>query len=339
MADEKTVLHVGPVNTRGGMANTIRIFSENPPDGWCSETLTTHIEGSALAKFFCWRRARGQLITRLKQNPPRLVHIHTASDYSWWRKRRVAMICNNFGIPVVMQIHSGKFHSFCAGKKGAEVSRICSKKKIQAVVLSDEWAKELQHWLPDASVINIPIEEQKDHEVVRESHQLLFMGRNDPVKGAATAIKAAKGCVSNVQLVMTGVTETEEWLKDEVKSGLVQALGWVPDEEKSLLMQRSTMILVPSRFEGQPAVVLEAMANGLPVLGSNAIAETVGDAGLVINSDDAAVWSKEIDRVLGSDELAQMSKRGRVLVEKHSLELIMNKWKELYEELSSKTSS
>ena len=86
-------------------------------------------------------------------------------------------------------------------------------------------------------------------------------------------------------------------------------------------------------------MVLEAMANGLPVLGSNAIAETVGDAGLVINSDDAAAWSKEIDRVLGSDELAQMSKRGRVLVEKHSLELIMNKWKELYDELSSETSS
>ncbi len=303
MAGEKTVLHVGPVNTRGGMANTIRIFSENPPDGWCAETLATHTEGSVLAKFLCWRKARSQLITRLKQNPPSLVHIHTASDYSWWRKRRVAMICNSFGIPVVIQIHSGKFHSFCAGKKGTEVSRTCSKKKIQAVVLSDGWAKELQHWLPDASVINIPIEEPKDHAVVRESHQLLFMGRNDPVKGAAIAIQATKGCVSNVKLVMTGVSENESWLKDEVKSGLVKALGWIPDEEKSLLMQSSTMILVPSRFEGQPAVVLEAMANGLPVLGSNAIAETVGDAGLVIDSDDAAVWSKEIDRILETEEL------------------------------------
>jgi len=167
----------------------------------------------------------------------------------------------------------------------------------------------------------------------------LFMGRDDPIKGAATAVKAAKGCVSDVQLVMTGVSETEQWLKEEVKSGLVKALGWIPDEEKSLLMQRSTMILVPSKFEGQPAVVLEAMANGLPVLGSNAIAETVGDAGLVINPDDVQVWSTEIDRILDSEELEQMSKRGRVLVEKHSLELIVGRWKELYEGLLSETSS
>ena len=339
MVDEKTVLHVGPVNARGGMANTIRIFSQHPPIGWKAETLSTHTTGSIFNKFLYWRKARRILINRLNQNPPDLVHIHSASDYSWWRKRRIALICIKKGIPAVIQVHSGQFHTFCAKKKGAEVKKICSSKGIQAVVLSDLWAEKLEPWIPDAAVINIPIEDPIDHQVNREINQLLFMGRNDPVKGAGIAIRAARGCASEVKLLMTGVSGTEKWIVEDVKSGLVQALGWIPDEEKSILMQRSTLLLVPSRFEGQPAVVLEAMANGLPVLGSDAIAETVGDAGFIIDSDDTEIWSKEIDRIFKSGELENASKNGKILVKKHSLKSITKLWENLYDDLSGTNSS
>ena len=58
------------------------------------------------------------------------------------------------------------------------------------------------------------------------------------------------GTGNDLELYHSG---TESWIKEDVKSGLVKPLGWVQEETKSKLMQQSTLIMVPSEFEGQPA--------------------------------------------------------------------------------------
>ena len=40
--DMRKVLHVGPCNTPGGMAKVIQILSQNPPEGWQAEVLSSH---------------------------------------------------------------------------------------------------------------------------------------------------------------------------------------------------------------------------------------------------------------------------------------------------------
>ncbi len=71
------------------------------------------------------------------------------------------------------------------------------------------------------------------------------------------------------------------------------SLGYVPDEDLKDLYAESTLFLFPTLYEGFGLPALEAMAAGLPVVGSNtsSIPEVVGDAGRLFNPlsvDDGA---------------------------------------------------
>ena len=337
MTGEKTVLHVGPVNTPGGMATVIRILSSNPPQGWKAQTLATHIDGRALSKLTIWRKARKELLRRIAERPPDVVHIHTASDFSWWRKRRVAEICSKADIPMVMHVHSGKFVEFCTGDKGAEVHNTCSGDDIQAIVLSQKWKSRLKNWLPSSRVVPNPVETPPTADVERQTHNLLFMGRPDPVKGAKLAVEATKNCNSEVILEMTGVTGEERWLRKDIDSGRVKALGWVAEQEKHVLMQESALLLMPSAFEAQPMVALEAMANGLPILCSPASEDTVQDAGVVVEGTNPMQWARHIEHLLNDEKrLEELRKKGLSRTKEHSITSVNEKWKEIYTELISR---
>lgn len=63
------------------------------------------------------------------------------------------------------------------------------------------------------------------------------------------------------------------------------SLGYVPDEDLMELYAESEIFLFPTLYEGFGLPALEAMAAGLPVVGSNtsSIPEVVGDAGRLFN--------------------------------------------------------
>jgi glycosyltransferase involved in cell wall biosynthesis len=70
---------------------------------------------------------------------------------------------------------------------------------------------------------------------------------------------------SDIVLHCTGVEESPEDLTNVV------AHGWLEQEKKIELLQRSSLLLIPSKWEGQPMVALEALACGTPVLASDSI--------------------------------------------------------------------
>jgi len=63
------------------------------------------------------------------------------------------------------------------------------------------------------------------------------------------------------------------------------SLGYVPDDDLKELYAESEIFLFPTLYEGFGLPALEAMATGLPVVGSNtsSIPEVVGDAGRLFN--------------------------------------------------------
>ncbi|MBI4574773.1 MAG: glycosyltransferase [Planctomycetes bacterium] len=94
----------------------------------------------------------------------------------------------------------------------------------------------------------------------------------------------------------------------------VEFLGWradVPD-----LLGEADVLALPSRWEGLPVAVLEAMAAGVPVVATavDGTAETVvhGETGLLVPPGDPVGLALALDRVLGDREAARrMGEAGR----------------------------
>jgi len=81
--------------------------------------------------------------------------------------------------------------------------------------------------------------------------------------------------------------------------GRVVRPGHVSDEHRDGLISLAEALVFPSEYEGFGAPVIEAMALGTPVVSSDqaALAEVVGDAGLVLPRNPEA-WAEALDTVL-----------------------------------------
>jgi len=117
---------------------------------------------------------------------------------------------------------------------------------------------------------------------------VLFVGRleqqKDPVL-LVEAFAAAQAAAGNLRLVVVGdggMREDAERRAAECGvGGRVHWLGYRGRAEMPSLMNGSDVLLLPSRFEGMPITVLEALASGLPV-----VANAVGGVPLLVRDHD-----------------------------------------------------
>ena len=107
----------------------------------------------------------------------------------------------------------------------------------------------------------------------RDGFRVLYVGRFDPIKGLPLAFEALRilaGIAPAVSLELVGEGPERprlEALADRL--GIAGRLVWTPWSPRSEIfakMRRSDVFLFPSMRDGGGAVVVEAMANGLPVV-------------------------------------------------------------------------
>ena len=95
----------------------------------------------------------------------------------------------------------------------------------------------------------------------------------------------------------------------------------MPGVLKSLdMLVLPSVTILPLHREQFGRVLVEAMAAGVPVVGSSsgAIPEVIGDAGLVVPEGDSRALAHAIDRVLTEPDLRQtLVERGRKRVQDH----------------------
>jgi len=322
------VLHIGPCETPGGMANVMRILAEHPPEGWQAELLSSHVNGSLWAKWRAYRTARKALIQMLDDDTrrPDIVHLHTAADWSWWRKRRFAQLAHNAGVPNIVHIHSGQFDTWL--KSSSSQTKNFQKDMIafssHIVVLSESWKRILEELIGTTTVIQNPLDPEisTNLNTVRNPNKILFLGRNDPVKGGEFAqkiVEILRRSNSELFLAMSGVeTSVHAW---------VQPLGWVTDREKREHLSTASILLVPSKFEGQPMVILEALAMETPVLMSDKI-HSLPEEIPRAKFEDLEDWETQIEVILSS----KTKHNDEILVD-YSLTVLQKKWKSFYQSL------
>lgn len=86
---------------------------------------------------------------------------------------------------------------------------------------------------------------------------------------------------------------------------VVRCIGPVAEEDKAALYQAARAFLFPSLYEGFGLPPLEALACGLPVIGSNATAlsEIVGAAGVLVDPKDARAMAGALIAVVTENKL------------------------------------
>ena len=153
-----------------------------------------------------------------------------------------------------------------------------------------------------------PIRDPASLAAVRARYDLgdgpivLSLGTIQPRKNYARLIRAfgqavgrgqRTGAMGDVNLVIAG---GKGWMFDDIFAevtrlgleGRVKFTGFVDDADLPALYSAATVFAYVSLYEGFGLPVLEAMACGAPVIGSNmsSIPEVVGDAGLLVDPTD-----------------------------------------------------
>jgi glycosyltransferase involved in cell wall biosynthesis len=111
--------------------------------------------------------------------------------------------------------------------------------------------------------------------------------------------------------------------------------GYVADTR--LVYLAADVLLMPSRYEGLPMTLLEAMAMGLPVVASqlDGIAEVIGDGyeGFLVPSHDTALFVDRTASLLEDSALAsRIAKNARAKIEAHfSVERMTSAVEEIYQ--------
>lgn len=139
-----------------------------------------------------------------------------------------------------------------------------------------------------------------------QSRTVLFVGRLAPEKGVDLLVDCwERTAPAGLTLEVVGDGPMLNALRGRAVPGVVFR-GRLDRAEVRSLMLTSRALAFPSIwYEGQPMVILEALAAGLPIFASDlgGTAETFGEGGLVVDSWSAcsfADWSDEVLNRVGS---------------------------------------
>jgi glycosyltransferase involved in cell wall biosynthesis len=163
-----------------------------------------------------------------------------------------------------------------------------------------------------------------------------FVGALSPEKRVGDAIAALRS-LPDVALVIAGEGPERarlEALAAADAPGRVRFLG-VTDEPATVLAATDVLVL-PSRTEGMPAVLIEAGMSGIPVVASGVggVGEVVVDGvtGLLVVPGDRPTLVSAIERTLADHDRLSLDGREHCL-EHFEITVVASKWDELLGEL------
>jgi glycosyltransferase involved in cell wall biosynthesis len=250
-----------------------------------------------------------------------------AANGSTLRKGLLVYLASSFGVPVLLHLHGGDVEIFYRAlgprPRRALVGMLARADGI--VVLGSYWrhfiVEELRldpgrvHVLPNG----VPDPGRRASAEAPAACRILFLGDVCDNKGipellAALARPQLRPLAWQMLLAGKGDSARYQALAGSLGIGeRVSFLGWVPGKAANELLASSDVLVLPSRFEGLPMVVLEAMAHGLSVIatpvGAVPDAITHEETGLLVAVGDSAELAEALRRVIADATLRRRLER------------------------------
>jgi len=141
----------------------------------------------------------------------------------------------------------------------------------------------------------------------------------------------------NLQLVIVGDGPQEEQLRAQCQSlGIADRVHWLGARDGFSMMPLFDLLALPSRYEGLPYVLLEALLSGLPIVvsdvGGAREAVVDGENGWVVNEGDMPQLISSLQRLIDDKEgRARMSLAARHRAEQFSLSRMVERTLAVYE--------
>lgn len=272
--------------TQGGISAAVRTLAATPLWArWGVRHVASHQDGSAVAKVRRFAACLAQVLLELVVRRPDLVHLHTSSDGSFVRKAAILWLARARGVPVVLHVHSGRFHDFHRGAPAplrALIRRTLAAADV-VVALDQPWVERLRAIAPTARFVSVPNAvplPPVTSEPADGATHVVFLGRIWEKKGAFTLVESWAEALATVggavgedaRLTMAGDGDPDRARKLAAGLGAADTVtvhDWLPKAEVDALLDAADVLALPSLGEGQPMVVLEAMARGLAVLATD----------------------------------------------------------------------
>ena len=266
------------------------------PSAWTPSIEVHHLSLPRPALYESWHRLRRPAVERAT-GPVDVIHATT-------------MAMPPRSVPIVMTVHDLAFlhepgHFTARGmrffKQGLELALaeadlvVCPSKATRDDCLEAGFDEARLRVIP----LGAELRRATDQEVaeVRRKHKLeqpyvLWTGTIEPRKNLPRLLEAFRSLDTDRVLALAG---PKGWNEDLEKlaaglEGRVQALGFVPHADLGPLYAGADLFCFPSLLEGFGFPVLEAMAQGTPVVTSKGTSteEIAGDTGVLVDPQDSA---------------------------------------------------
>jgi glycosyltransferase involved in cell wall biosynthesis len=305
MTNNDTIHHFGPDPAYvGGIGSVIRVLAEHSMGG---ERVELHATWQPDAHVQTLRLTVLALARIVRMRKTELVHVHLSYGGSFIREGALVALASSRGLPVVITIHGSSFLAFANRRRGL-VARVLNQADF-IICLDDDVLDFVTQAAPrvESRIVANPVAMWADPSGAGQSEEVvLFAGEIGLRKGidvlvAAWPIVAAQ----RPQARCLVVGPVGDYQMPPVERLEVRAPA-SPAEIRGLLREARVVVL-PSRAEGMPMILTEAMSAARPFVSTpvGAIPQLAREGGQLVAVGDPFELASAVTELLADRSLAE----------------------------------
>ncbi len=337
LTDALTVRHFGPdPTTVGGIATVIRILTEHNVGGAIVDSCSTWRPRSPLLNTLLAANAARAL---LKMPPPQVAHIHLSERGSFLREGSLVALAHRRHVVTVATIHGASFIPFAL--RNPRLVSLVLRRAHLITCLEQETLNMVRCRAPitRSEIVPNPVVVNDEQFPIETTDELVVFAGEIGLRKGADILHRAWQLVAQrrpeARCLMVGpVTDFAPPCAERLEV-------WPPVDSIKLkeIFRRARVVALPSRAEGMPMVLAEAMSLGRPFVSTpvGGIPELASAGGILVPVGDEVGLADRLTELLTDPGLARtLGERGRrFCLETRSVEVIDARLRELYSAAAS----